>query len=241
MTDDELILFYYNDGLRRDERQAITDALAKDPGLAERYRALVAELGALTDPAVPGPGSNAVARWHAALDRATGAEPARHGKRSLHGWSIAFGAALAAALAVGIGLGLLPGGRDAPEPVDSIAAAEDRPATRSPSEAFLRGLRVHLRESRIGLESLPQDDAAGRTMLIMNILEQNRLYERAAELNDAGQLARVLRAFELVLLELAIQDIPADEAAALCAKLLFEFDAMLTKLDRRPSETQRRI
>ena len=70
----------------------------------------------------------------------------------------------------------------------------------------------------------------------MNIIAQNRLYEKVAEQNDSQSLARVLRAFELVLVQLAADDITPQEAKDLQAKLLFELNVVLTKLARDPSD-----
>jgi DNA-binding FadR family transcriptional regulator len=76
-------------------------------------------------------------------------------------------------------------------------------------------------------------------MLILQIIEQNRLFERAAEQNNSQSLARVLRAFEPILLRLAADDIAPEDAEALRAQLAFELNVMLTKLSRDTSkETQ---
>ena len=66
----------------------------------------------------------------------------------------------------------------------------------------------------------------------MQIINQNRLYQRAAEQNEADDLARVLRAFEPVLVRLAAEDLSDTDAEALRAKLAFELNVMLTKLSR---------
>ena len=66
----------------------------------------------------------------------------------------------------------------------------------------------------------------------MQIINQNRLFERAAEQNNAADLARVLRAFEPILVQLAKEDLSDAEAQALRAKLAFELNVMLTKLSR---------
>ncbi len=68
--------------------------------------------------------------------------------------------------------------------------------------------------------------------MVNQIINQNRLFERAAEQNDADDLARVLRAFEPVLVRLAEEDLSDAEAEALRAKLAFELNVMLTKLSR---------
>jgi DNA-binding GntR family transcriptional regulator len=62
------------------------------------------------------------------------------------------------------------------------------------------------------------------------------LYESAAERNDAPQIARVLRAFEPILLRLAADNIAPEDAAALRDQLAFELNVMLTKLARDASD-----
>ena len=59
---------------------------------------------------------------------------------------------------------------------------------------------MHLRESQQGIASLAVDNDADRALLILQMIQQNRIFERAAEQNDAADLARVLRAFEPILL-----------------------------------------
>ena len=73
-------------------------------------------------------------------------------------------------------------------------------------------------------------DADDRTMLVLRIIEQNRMFEHAAANSDAPKLARVLRAFEPILLQLAAEDIAPEDAQALQAQLAFELNVMLTKL-----------
>lgn len=86
------------------------------------------------------------------------------------------------------------------------------------------------------LADLPAAASRERELLVERMIEQNRLFERAASRNGAEDLARVLRAFEPILERLAAADVTEAEAAALEAKLAFELDVMLTKLTRRVSE-----
>jgi hypothetical protein len=105
--------------------------------------------------------------------------------------------------------------------------------------AFTRGVHTYLRDTQQGLASMPVATAADRTILILQIIEQNRLFERAAEQNNSQSVARVLRAFEPILLRLAADDIAPEDAEALRAQLAFELKVMLTKLSQRTSnETQ---
>ena len=71
---------------------------------------------------------------------------------------------------------------------------------------------------------------------MLRLIEQNRLFETAADHNNAPQLARVLRAFEPILLRLAATDTAPEDAAALRAQLSFELNVMLTKLAKESSD-----
>lgn len=236
MNDDTLTLYYYNDGLTNAERQQVANALANDPALADRYQSLCRELENIPDPELPGPPADMVQRWHDSLNRAVGYETQAKSGPAVHSWSFLLGAAVTAALAVGIGIGFFLSGEDPATPMIEELAANGGTTDRSGSSAFIRGLQVHLRESEQGLVTLGTDTGSDRTLLIMNIIEQNRLFERAAEQNDSENLARVLRAFELVLMRLAAEDISDEDAEALRAKLLFELNVMLTKLANKPSD-----
>lgn len=229
MNEQTLTLYYYNDGLSKAERQAVTDALAADAELAERYRRLSAELSGIADaPAEPLPG-DLLARLHDTIDRAAMRETPRTPERPVHFWSFFWGAAVTAALALGIGIGVWFAGSPNAPPATTVVASEHS------SAPLVRGLRVHLADSRAGLDSLPNYSDEERMLLILSLIDQNRLYARAAE-EQAPELARVLRAFERVLVRLAADDISPQDAALLREQLAFEFDVMLTKLARESSE-----
>ena len=241
MNDDKLTLYYYNDGLTNAERQEVANALDSDAAVAERYRLLSEQLGRFADPRVAPPPSDMVERWHEGLDRAIALETRAQPTSGVHSWSFLLGAAVTAALALGIGIGMfISGDEPAAPPVEELVAEENAESA-DISTAFLRGLQVHLRESEEGLAALNGEAAADRSMLIMNIIEQNRLFARAARQNEADHLARVLRAFELVLVQLAAEDISTEDAEALRAKLLFELNVMLTKLSRDSSDEPQSI
>ncbi|MDH4071772.1 MAG: hypothetical protein OEV41_01560 [Gammaproteobacteria bacterium] len=235
MNDDKLILYYYDD-LAGAERREVERALAGDPAVAARFRALKGDLDDFSDPRVTPPPPDMVQRWHDTIDRAAGiASPAAR-RPGFHSWSFLLGAAVTAALAAGIGLGILISGDEPAATRIEIPVAGLGTATPGAQPAFIRGLRLHLKESERSLASLPAETNGDRAVLIMDIIEQNRLFARAARRNDADDLARVLRAFELVLVELAAEDIAPEDAAALRAKLKFELNVMLTKLSRSSSD-----
>lgn len=231
MNDETLTLYYYDDGLTAAERREVEAALASDPALVERYEALCTELDGLGEPAVAEVPPHLVAQWHDALDRAADREvfavvPSR---RSFHFGSFFWGAAIAASLAIGVGIGFFIAGDD-PVPDGGMVA------TVSPADAFSRGLLVHFRDSRDQLSAIEASTNGNRQQLIQNIIAQNRLFVRMAKDNESQDLARVLRAFEPVLLRLASEDVTPAEAERLLAQLQFELTIVLTKLTRQVSD-----
>ncbi len=228
MNDETLTLYYYNDGLTRGERQQVANLLAVDHDVARRYQDICHQLGRLSTPQITAPPTDMVERWHEAINRAVRMEKAASGKPVLHTWSFLWGAAITAALAIGIGIGIYISGDEASETFMPDGLVAHNPN----SNALVRGLEMHLRESERGLAVMPLSASAERTMLILNIIEQNRLFEKVARQNDSKSIARVLRAFDLVLVRLAEDDITPEEAEALQSKLLFELNVVLTKLAR---------
>lgn len=177
-------------------------------------------------------------RWHDSIDLAAQREQAeqRRSGRSFNFMSFFWGAAVTTALAVGIGIGVfLSAGPTVIESNDYVV--RDVPANNQDrSDTFARVLQVHLRDTQDDIASMPVETAEDRTMLVLQIIQQNRLFEKAAERNDASSLARVLRAFEPILLQLAASDIAPEDADALREQLAFELKIMLTKLERDTSK-----
>lgn len=241
MHDDTLILYYYGDGLSDDERAAVEAALENDPSLRERYDALRQSLERFNEPPTAQAPRHLVARWHRSIERAAAGELTEKAPaRAWHFPSFAWGA-LAAALVAAVGIGFYFG--DGGTPAPTIAGRTDQAAIDDPSPlqgpapaSFSRGLQVHLRDSRQDILRLAANGDTDRAMLITDIMRQNRLFEQVAREHDAEDIARVLRAFEPVLLRLANEDISAEDAAALRAKLVFELNVVLTKMDQRESE-----
>ena len=97
ISDDELLLYYYRDGLDAAERARIGAALSEQPELAQRLQALVARLDAAAAmPEVPVP-AHTQQRWQAALERAANnADDACRARRSSTGSSHRWLAAAAA-------------------------------------------------------------------------------------------------------------------------------------------------
>ncbi len=181
------------------------------------------------------PPAHVVAQWHDAIDEAAALERGRQprARQSWHPGSFFWGVAVTAALAIGIGIGFVLSGNNGVPAEQPLVVNLDAGVATTPA-AFTRGLAVHLRDSRRQIANL--DDSADRTMLVVQIIEQNRMFEAAAKHNNAPKLARVLRAFEPILLQLAATDIAPENAEALRAQLAFELNVMLTKLATQSSD-----
>jgi hypothetical protein len=236
MNDAQLLLYYYDDGLSAQEREAIRVAIERDELVAARYRRLEKDLAALA--AEPGERvpEDLRQRLHAAVDRAADLERGREVRRPArsHWSSFLLGAGLAAALAAAVGLGLRQAGT--PAPPDLTPMADAGTVAEEPEPAFERAMQVYFRDSSLELQDLPDAGNGERTELIMQLIKQNRAFARLAVDNRAPDLARVLRAFEPILTRLAAHDITAEESEQLRAKLAFELNVMLTKLTREASE-----
>lgn len=237
INEETLTFYYYNDGLSKSERQEVVNALASDPALADSYLHLSRQLDGLADQLLSRPPTDMVERWHDTIKTAAVHQASPTPKPAFHTWSFIWGAAITAALTVGIGIGVLLSGDETP-PANQY---EEVAASTNQTSAFERGLKVHFRESEESLSRLTIDSVSDKTELIMSIIEQNRLFERAAIRNDDQSVARVLRAFEIVLMRIAAEETTTEDAEKLRAKLLFELNIMLTKLSRDTSEEQQTI
>ena len=239
ISDDILILYYYEDGLSETQRAEVQAAMRQDVAMRARYEQLRADLDVLGGQEGESAAPDAVARWHDSIDRAARMEHQRATPRGPTFLlpSFTWGAALAATLVVGIGIGNYLSGRGAIEPpIDDYVAGNVDPVPRSASATFARGLAVHLRETRRELENLPDDASSERTMLVSQMIRQNRMFERAAAEKDSEDIARVLRALEPILVQLASTDLSPAEARALQAQLAFELNVVLTKYGRNASD-----
>ena len=176
-----------------------------------------------------------IQQWHATIDEAAALERGREREHAT-GWrpgSLFWGMAVTAALALGIGLGVFMSPNATVVAPDQLVASNPQNATTP--VAFSRGLQYYLRDSQAKLASY-EEPGIDTTNLILDIIEQNRLFETAAEHNNAPKVARVLRAFEPILLQLAAGDVAPEDADALREQLEFELNVMLTKLARESSE-----
>lgn len=228
--DDELTLYFYDDGLLPARRAELTQRLRSDLDLARRYQQLRAELATLPPPAQRQPSPVAQARWKLRLDQRAAAPAAAHAPH----WRLAFAGATLVLLGVAVGTRLVEAPSvAAPAPAPSVAAAAEG-ADAAP--ALSRGLSSYLGDARLVLADLPADDPQRRRQLVAEVIEQNRMYARAAQAQGDERLARVLRAFEPVLLALAEPPSAAEGDLGARSQIDFELGILQTKLARSPSK-----
>ena len=219
ISDDDLLLYYYRDGLDATERARVATALAKHPELAQRLHRLVAQLDTAAEmPDVPVP-AHIQQRWQAALMARSRARP------SFRWQALAATVALLAILCT-VWVSMKP----APEQVAGEGSPTPSQATDTLPEAvaYERGLRWHLATTEQRLAKLDTAQPDERARLIAAIIEQNRLYALAAERANEPQLARVLRAFTPILESLT--DERREASAGDIAQLSFELRIMQARL-----------
>lgn len=230
ISDDDLLLYYYRDGLDAAERARIGAALAEQPELAQRLHGLVARLDAAATalPEVPVP-ADAQRRWQAALERAAHVDGAADVTRAARAGRPFTGRWLAAA-AVIAGLAIVLTIQRVQPPADELAdgALPVAPAA-SPADAsaYERGLKWHLASTERQLAGLGRGKPEERADLIETLITQNRMYALAAERAGEPQLARVLRAFAPVLEGLEHE---GGDSSASIAQLSFELRVMQGRL-----------
>jgi hypothetical protein len=229
ISDNDLLLYHYRDGLDAAERDRIRVALHEEPRLAARLQALVAALddaAALPDVAVP---REAQQRWHAALDLAVRNEAATLQKPRLDffqqlRWP-AFGVAalLAIIVATRLDLGTPPGVIEPSKP--QVAATTE--GTALPYE---RGMQVHLASTERQLVELTTAGAGQRAALIDAVIAQNRVYALAAERAGDERLSRALLSFAPILENLADEPASGGASSGDLAQLNFELRVMQARL-----------
>lgn len=219
ITDEQLLLYHYRDGLDTVERARIAEALIEQPGMASRLQALVARLDAVAIPDVPVP-AHTLRRWHAAIEneamRASGERAPR-----VPGWpGLAVVSAAVVAIAVLLFDRRIDGNHSEPQPI--VAANET-----SRCEC---GLQWHLAAAERQLADVSTTSGEERTALIDAVIAQNRMYAIAAERAGDQRLAGALRSFTPILERLAEEDAGSSESAAQMAQLSFELRVMQARL-----------
>jgi hypothetical protein len=256
VTDDDLVLYRYRDGLDDARIGQITAALAASSALRDRYAAIeraIAHLG--SDEILPDP-SLGVRLWRrlepqleeaGVFAPASSAHGASDGSKSsaldrLRSWfspPLRVAIATVGALFVAIGAGYLVGRQSATVQPPTASAEVDGAATRV-LEAYVA---ANLRETEgVLLTASNSGDASlleGSRELAQSLVESNRLYALAAMRSGNAQLADFLRKLEPVLLSLANQPEPATIQSSEdlrrfldATDLLFQIRATEARLDR---------
>ena len=225
ISDDDLLLFHWQDGLDDTRRREIADALARDAALGARYARLVADLARFGH--LPEPQVDAVrhARWARAIRDGAAKQRARPR------WFVPL------ALAAGVGALAIVGPQWRTSAIDppTVTPTPIAASQRDDGARVARSVRVHLAEAGAGLSSWSeQADDATRRALVQRWIDDQRALAQAADAAGDAQLARTLRAFEPLLRDLA-NDTPAASNAER-DQLAFEWSVMQTKLAASPSK-----
>ncbi len=229
ITDNDLILYYYRDGLDARCIDEIDDALLASPPLRRRYTALKRMLDIDSEPAIEPDPQFTERMWHK-LAAQIDTKPARIQRRAFT--PMRFAMAASVLLAVAAGIGYYAGRAGAPQTAQNPMAARVL-------DAYVVD---HLRATEGLLLTASNSDSAevlaGNRELAQSLVESNRLYALAAVRAGNTRLADFLRQLEPVLLDLANR--PADASIQSTdglrdylrkTDLLFEVRATQARLD----------
>jgi hypothetical protein len=209
ISDDDLVLHHYRDGLEAEQFARIDAALSASAELRTRRDALLRTLAAVDAAPVPQPDADFEVRlWRQLEPRlvrpVAQAACVSWGER-LRAWlappTLAWAGACVIALAVG--LGFLAGRQTAPEP-DAVAQVRADERAMRVLDAYVA---AHLRATEGVLVTASNSDSVallgGNQELAASLVDANRLYARAAARAGNTQLADFLRQLEPVLISLA--------------------------------------
>jgi len=213
ITDDDLVLYRYRDGLDAARIEHIAAALAESPALRERYAAIeraIAHFDSQDIEPDPDLGPRLWRRLSPQLEEAgVVVTPSRGMLDRVRAWlappraGLAF--AVAATVLVAIGVGFVVGRQSVTTPPPVAANGVEAAAARVLEAYVAANLRategVLLTASNSGDASLLE----GNRELAQSLVESNRLYALAAARAGNTQLATFLRQLEPVLLSLANQ------------------------------------
>ena len=259
ITDDDLVLYHYRDGLDAERIAQIAAALATSPTLRDRYVAIERAVGQFgQDEIAPAPDFNARLweRLEPKLEHAgviTSSASARSGTNvskqgaldRFRAWLVPAqlwpAAAAATVLVVAISAGFLVGRQSVTVSPPVASVKVDAAAARVLEAYVAANLRA---TERVLLTASNSDDASlleGNRELAQSLVESNRLYALAAARAGNTRLANFLRELEPVLISLANQ--PGSAAVQSSeglrqfldtTDLLFQVRATEARLDRAP-------
>ncbi|MEM7612859.1 MAG: hypothetical protein AAF270_14340 [Pseudomonadota bacterium] len=241
MNDDTLMLYFYEEGLSDSERRDVALALEHDAELSTYYAALCRDLEQLREaPSTDAP-QHLKHQWHAMIAQAAQLERGKAATTPPRGFHWGWLGTAAATVMVAFVIGTQFGHQPDPAAIRGTTLAADSTDGNVAAGAFSRGLQVYLENASVDLERLQQRSPDDQAALIAEIVRQNRMFELAAESRNVSDVARLMRAIEPVLLQLASDDISAAEADALRMQLSFELNALLTKVAQSTSEVTETI
>jgi hypothetical protein len=214
ITDDDLVLYRYRDGLDAARIEQIAAALAESPALRERYAAIeraIAHFAPQEIEADPELGARLWRKLSPQLEESGVVTASSPGLlERLRAWlappQARFAFALAATVLIAVGVGFIVGRQTVTPPAQVASTKEVEAAAARVLEAYVAAnLRategVLLTASNSGDASLQE----GNRELAQSLVESNRLYAVAAARAGNTQLATFLRQLEPVLLSLANQ------------------------------------
>jgi len=210
ISDNDLILYFYRDGLDAGRIGEIDDALFASPDLRARYTRLQQMLHAVDAEPAPEPDAQFSDRVWQRLDARIAAAATSGPWRArlldaLHSLLVPRAAfAGACMLLLAISIGFYAGRSTAPQP-DEIAQTRANAMATRVLDAYVA---EHLRATEgLLLTAVNSDDAGlvGNRDLAASLVDSNRLYAQAATRSGNTRLADFLRQLEPVLLELANQ------------------------------------
>jgi hypothetical protein len=227
ISDDDLLLYQYNDGLDATDRERIRNALAAQPKLRARMQSLMATLDQskkLPEIAMP---ESARLRWQSRLELAANASIKTRRHLSWRYGVAAFGVV---ALAVSVSLSVYFPRTITPPAVS--ASEVNLAANQQSASGYERRLRWHLRETEQQLDAIVEASRETRAELIEKVILQNQRYASAADRENEPQLARVLRSFTPTLAALNDDRIAKSEFNGALAQLKFELKVVQARLSK---------
>jgi hypothetical protein len=210
ISDNDLILYFYRDGIDPGRIREIDDALFASPDLRARYTRLQQMLHAVDAEPAPEPDAQFSDRVWQRLDARIAAAGRSGSWRArlldtLHSLLVPRAAfAAVCMLLLAISIGFYAGRSTAPQP-DEIAQTRANAMATRVLDAYVA---EHLRATEgLLLTAVNSDDAGlvGNRDLAASLVDSNRLYAQAATRSGNTRLADFLRQLEPVLLELANQ------------------------------------
>lgn len=231
ITDNDLILYFYRDGLEKQRIDEIDDALFTSPPLRQRYTALKRMLTNVDGAAIE-PDPEFTDRIWRKLASQIDAKPVRRIPHRRVFTPMRFAMAASVLLAVAAGIGYYAGRSSAPQTAQNAMA----------SRVLDAYVADHLRATEGLLLTASNTDSsevlAGNRELAQSLVQSNRLYALAAVRAGNTRLADFLRQLEPVLLDLAnqpsdasIQSIDGLRDYLRKTDLLFEVRATQARLD----------